>query len=101
MPSVSPCRWTHTPSPPDLQPLVIDDVGIVDLETGRVPGGQTMIIANGRIVYAGSAFNAPVPPSARRNNGKGKGKLAIPGLWDLHVHTVALSLQLHFLRSID
>lgn len=81
-------------APADKRPIVIDDVSIVDLETGAVPSSQSILIMDGRIVYAGPAASAPVPPSARRISGAGK--FAIPGLWDMHVHTVRLSPQLHF-----
>ena len=74
--------------------LVIDDVSIVDTITGLVSDRQTIVITHGRIVYAGLALNAPATTAARRISGRGK--YAIPGLWDMHVHTVALSPQLHF-----
>ena len=81
-------------SPQEERTLVIENVSIVDMGSGLVPDGQTIVITDRRIVYAGPALNAPVTPGARRVSGLGK--FAIPGLWDMHVHTVALSPQLHF-----
>lgn len=78
----------------DSRPLVIDDVSIIDLDQGGAPGAQTIVIAGARIVYAGPSAAAPIPAAARRVSGKGK--FAIPGLWDMHVHTVELSPHLHF-----
>lgn len=75
-------------------PLVIDDIAIVDLAAGVVRPGQTIVIAAHRIVYAGAGASAPVPAGARRI--AGTGKYAMPGLWDMHIHTVGLSPQLHF-----
>ncbi len=79
-------------APPDTRPLVIDDVSIVDLQAGVVHPGQMIVIADGRIVHAGA--KAAAPANARRISGSGK--YAMPGLWDMHVHTVGLSPELHF-----
>ncbi|WP_181373220.1 amidohydrolase family protein [Massilia glaciei] len=76
------------------RPIVIDDVGIVDLEAGVVRTGQTIVVIGNRIDFAGPAVAAPAHPNARRVSGAGK--FAMPGLWDMHVHTVDLSPQLHF-----
>lgn len=78
----------------DGRPLLIEDVGIVDLRSGAVRTGQTIVVAGRRIVYAGEADAAPLPENPVRI--AGKGKYAIPGLWDMHVHTIGLSPQLHF-----
>lgn len=74
--------------------LLIEDIGIVDLRSGVVRPGQTIIVQGQRIVYAGDGAAAPAPANAVRI--AGKGKYAIPGLWDMHVHTIGLSPQLHF-----
>lgn len=78
----------------DPRALVIDDLAIVDVAAGVVRPGQTIVIAGKRIVYAGDSAAAPAHPGALRVSGKGR--YAIPGLWDMHVHTVGLSAQLHF-----
>lgn len=80
--------------PADARTTVIDDISIVDLESGVARAGQTIVITGNRIVYEGSAAAAPKHANARRI--PGKGKFAMPGLWDMHVHTVDLSPQLHF-----
>lgn len=82
------------PRPGDALPIVIDGISIVDLRAGMAQSDQTIIIVGERIVYAGSTAAAPVQANARRISGKGK--YAMPGLWDMHVHTVDLSPQLHF-----
>ncbi len=78
----------------DLRPIVIDDVNIVDLYSGTVRPNQTIIITGNRIVYAGASATAPDQANARHIGGTGK--FAMPGLWDMHVHTIDLSPQLHF-----
>lgn len=78
----------------DHRPLVIDNINIVDLQTGVIVPGQTIVIRGATIMSAGAGVTAQVPADARRISGTGK--YAIPGLWDMHVHTVSLSPQLHF-----
>jgi hypothetical protein len=78
----------------ETRPIVIDDISIVDLQGGATRPGQTIIITGQRIVYAGASAAAPVPNNARHL--AGKGLFAMPGLWDMHVHTIDLSPQLHF-----
>lgn len=78
----------------DGRPLLIENIGIVDVRSGAVRAGQTIVVAGDRIVYAGEAGAAPLPANTVRV--AGKGKYAIPGLWDMHVHTIGLSPQLHF-----
>lgn len=75
-------------------PIVIDNITIVDPRLGTASVGQRIVITGNRITYAGPAENAPRIEGATRIDGSGK--YAIPGLWDTHIHTVALSPQLHF-----
>lgn len=77
---------------PDL--LVIVDVTIIDVAEGTSIPGQTVTIASGKIVSVVGADDADPPAGARMIDGAGK--FLIPGLWDAHVHTLALSDRLHF-----
>ena len=47
---------------------------------------QTVLVRGTRIIAAGAASETTVPPGARIVDGRGK--FLIPGLWDMHVHTV-------------
>lgn len=47
---------------------------------------QTVVVRGNRVVAAGPAARTPVPAGARVVSGRGK--FLIPGLWDMHVHTV-------------
>lgn len=64
--------------------LAIDNISIVDVETGEIRIGQTILIKDARIgdIIPSGSFAAP-------NNLTvidGAGKFAVPGLWDMHVH---------------
>lgn len=83
-----------TPPAADPRPLVIDNISVLDPATGVMHADQTIVISGTRITYAGATAGAPIPAAARRI--AGGGKFAIPGLWDMHIHTVDLSPQIHF-----
>ena len=64
--------------------LIIRNVSIIDVETGRIHKAQTVVIEGNKIVAVGNKIRAP----------KGAvivdatGKFLIPGLWDMHVHSL-------------
>ncbi len=60
----------------------VTDVGVVDVRSGTVIAGQTVVIADGRIRSVAS--DAVVPTGATVVDGSGR--FLIPGLWDMHVH---------------
>lgn len=74
--------------------ILITGVNVIEVDSGKTIEAQTVAISNGRINYVGAADRAPSMPSAIRISGQGK--FLIPGLWDMHVHTISLSPQLHF-----
>jgi hypothetical protein len=78
---------------PDL--LVIVDVTIIDVAEGTSIPGQTVTIAGGKIVSVVSTVNGADRPAGAMVI-DGKGKCLMPGLWDAHVHTLAMSDRLHF-----
>lgn len=85
----------HFPvKPADPRVTVIENTSIVDPRLGTATANQSIVISGNRIIYAGPAANAPPSDGAQRIDGAGK--YVMPGLWDVHVHTVALSPQLHF-----
>jgi imidazolonepropionase-like amidohydrolase len=72
------------PSPAGEPALVLTNVAVVDVKTGRLRPGRTVTIEGGRIA-------AVTPFRARQKLVKGRqidaaGKFLIPGLWDMHVH---------------
>lgn len=65
-------------------PVVLRQVGVVDVEKGVVHRGQSVVVAEGRIREVGDARRVKVPKGAEVVDGRGK--FVIPGLWDMHVH---------------
>ena len=72
------------PSPNDL--VVINNVSVVDVQSGEVWADQTVILERNRIASVGPSRSAKYPRNAPSLNGHGY--FLIPGLWDMHVHLV-------------
>lgn len=74
--------------------ILISDVTVIDVVRGVAVPDQTIRIENGRIssITDGGALAKPT----RAMVIDGRGKYLIPGLWDAHVHTLAMSDRLHF-----
>jgi imidazolonepropionase-like amidohydrolase len=70
----------------DPMDLFIDDVTIVDVTTGRTHPHSRVAISASRIVGVGSIGDVPAPPRAKRIDGRGL--FLIPGLWDMHTHSL-------------
>jgi len=64
------------------QSVAITDVTVIDVVTGRLQNGVTVVTQGERI--AGIGPRVTIPRGAARVNGKGK--FLIPGLWDMHSH---------------
>lgn len=76
-------------------PVAITNASIVDVETGRVTAGQTLLIQGNRIRQVGSTGRLQVPAGATTINGTGR--FVIPGLWDMHVHATGFGIDRLFL----
>ncbi|MFD8496634.1 amidohydrolase family protein [Amycolatopsis sp. NPDC059657] len=64
------------------KPLLVTEVDVLDPVTGSVTTRQDILITEGRVARVGAALRVPdaeVLPGA--------GLVALPGLWDMHVHT--------------
>jgi imidazolonepropionase-like amidohydrolase len=68
------------------QALVITHVTVIDTTGGPPLPDTTVVIEGKRIVALGASGEVKPPLHARRVDGRGK--YLIPGLWDMHVHTV-------------
>jgi len=64
------------------QSIAITDVTVIDVVTGRLEKGVTVLTQGERI--AGIGPRVAIPRGATRVNGKGR--FLIPGLWDMHAH---------------
>jgi imidazolonepropionase-like amidohydrolase len=60
------------------------DVSVIPMDTERVLGGQTVLVARGRITAVGPVAQVQIPSGAVRVDGRGK--FLIPGLADMHSH---------------
>jgi imidazolonepropionase-like amidohydrolase len=73
-------------SPRTAEPLVLDQLTIIDVASGRTRPGMTVVIDGARIEQVGPTGTLNVPRGARVVDARGK--YLIPGLWDMHVHIV-------------
>ena len=64
--------------------IAIVGVNVIDVTSGKVVAGQTVLIDSSRIAAVGAAESVTVPAGAKTVDGKGF--YLIPGLWDMHVH---------------
>lgn len=62
--------------------IVLSNITLVDVETGALVEGQSVLIKGDRIAEIGSAIAAPAGTATY----DGGGAFLIPGLWDSHVH---------------
>jgi imidazolonepropionase-like amidohydrolase len=66
--------------------LAITHVNVVDATGAAIQPDMTVIVREGHIAELGGSTATRVPPDAKTVDGSGK--YLIPGLWDMHVHTV-------------
>src|SRR5467141_2663650 len=72
--------------PSSEDPLVLNNVTVVDVRTGTLQPDQTVIIEGNHIAFAGP--NKSAKYSRRAQLVSGRNLFVIPGLWDMHVHLV-------------
>ena len=70
----------------DTRPLIITHVNVVDVAAGAIRPDMTVVIHGNRIVHVGMAAKIHTPKADHVVDGRGK--FLIPGLWDMHVHTM-------------
>jgi hypothetical protein len=75
------CARAHSPS------VAITGVTIVDVRDGSLHPDQTVVVTGNRIAAVGPANEIAVPDGAATVDAAGR--YLIPGLWDMHVHSVA------------
>jgi len=67
-------------------PLVIENVTVINVDTGARWPDQTVVVTDNRISAVGQAASITRPAGARVVDGRGK--FLIPGIWDSHVHAL-------------
>ncbi|MBC7841145.1 MAG: amidohydrolase family protein [Gemmatimonadaceae bacterium] len=65
-------------------PFALTHVSVVDVERGQVAHDYTVVVSGNRITIVG--LNARMPKRARVIDARGK--FLIPGLWDMHSHSL-------------
>lgn len=79
------------PRPGVTGDFLVRNVAVVDVVNGRVVPGRDVVVRNGRI---GSIDASPVVTGRDGLHVvDGAGKFLIPGLWDMHVHSLKISPQ--------
>lgn len=66
--------------------LVLKHVTVINVESGAFETDAAIVIEGERITAAGPSASVHIPKDARVIDGTGK--FLIPGLWDMHVHTI-------------
>src|SRR5687767_2853363 len=66
--------------------LVISDVTVIDATGAPAQPNMTVIITGDQISKIAKTGEVAIPKNAQVIDGKGK--FVIPGLWDMHVHSV-------------
>lgn len=66
--------------------LAITHVTVIDATGAPPQSDMTVIVRNGRIADLGTSTTVHAPTDAKAVDGSGQ--YLIPGLWDMHVHTV-------------
>ncbi len=85
--SLTGCVGVRLQLPSDEQaPVVIRDVTVVDVVSGKLRPHSHVIFVGSRITEVGPVAGTTVPPGARVI--EGAGRFLIPGLWDMHSHSL-------------
>jgi imidazolonepropionase-like amidohydrolase len=71
---------------PQSSTVAIRDVTVVDVRDGALHPGHTVLVAGNRIVAVGPTREVATPHAEVV---EATGRYIIPGLWDMHVHSVA------------
>ena len=75
-------------------PIIFNNATVVDVESGKLIPGMTVVVMNGRILSV-SGEPAAIAQAARVI--EARGKFLIPGLWDMHVHAAWPGIDNQFL----
>jgi len=68
----------------------LGNVQVVDVRTGVIRTGQTVVIRDGRIASVVTGNHPALPRGVRVVDGQGR--YVIPGLWDMHTHLSTFSI---------
>ena len=71
--------------------LVIRNLQVIDVATGHIRSDQTLMIGAGHILAISPGQQVKPPRGARIIDANGL--YAVPGLWDMHVHTSSVAMK--------
>jgi hypothetical protein len=71
--------------------FLIQNVAVVDVETGTIRQGLDVVLRDGKIASVGPAERSRSDDSLITIDGTGK--YLMPGLWDMHAHSIQISPQ--------
>tara|TARA_R110002110_G_C13446529_1_gene716664 strand:- start:1827 stop:3395 length:1569 start_codon:yes stop_codon:yes gene_type:complete len=74
-------------------PVALVDVTIIDVEQDAALAGQTVVLRDGHIERVGPVSKVELPADIRSLDARGQ--FLIPGLWDMHTHSIKRSPQFH------
>jgi imidazolonepropionase-like amidohydrolase len=86
----APAEAQQVPAP-STPPIAFTHLQVVDVVTGAITPGQTVIVREGRIQAVGPDRAVPLPAGATVIDGANQ--YVLPGLWDMHVHTAAIPMR--------
>lgn len=73
--------------------LLITNCNIIDVKNGKNISNRQILIQNNKITAIDSVI-VNIPKNIKTLNANGQ--YIMPSLWDMHIHTLSLSPQLHF-----
>lgn len=74
-------------------PIALEGVTVIDVERGTALPAQTVVLHGGLIESVGPTSQVTVLEGIRRLDARGQ--FLIPGLWDMHTHSIKRSPQFH------
>ena len=80
-------------APATAEDLVLKNINVVDVDSGTVTAGRSVIVSDGYVKEVGAQESVRAPAGARVIDQNGR--YLIPALWDMHTHPMdpeALSL---------
>lgn len=94
---VVPATDTHATNSNASSASIIDNINVVDVQTGLVQGMQSVVILANKIAFIGAREQVPMQfIDTHTSRIDGANGYLIPGLWDSHLHTLSISPQVHF-----
>ena len=83
------CNSDQSTAIDQLEVWLIQDVSIIDVESGYIIPNRSVVVKGNRIASVSPSADMETPAGARLIDGAGK--FLIPGLWDAHIHTSGIA----------